>query len=173
MTEWTFTPTEDQMHAEPGDVPVPYFEEARADWAPYYASEKTEAQARGEVSQALNRLGASGASFQSGYFTVAGMKRHGYNIRFYHRGVPCRIRVAGLPIKNKETSHKLERVRVQALLNVCDWLLAAVRAPVFAPGADALTPFMLVDEQRDLTIMDVTNSYIESGRLPHLPPPAE
>lgn len=170
MFEWK--PDNEDNRIQAGQVDVPFFEDARADWAPYYASEKSERDARAEVQQALAQLGASSASFQSGEFTINGKKRLGYHIRFYYRGAPALIRVAGLPMKNK-TATKAERVRVQALLNVRDWLLNAARAPVFSPGSDPLVPFMLTNEAAGTTIQDGLNFYLEQGRLPHLPAPRD
>lgn len=158
----------DDKRETAGDVEVPYFEEASADFAPYYASEKDEMGARGEVESELEKLGAFNVTFQGGRFMAGKQKRYGYYIRFQHRGAYGLIRVAGLPMKMTETPKKIERVRVQALLNVRDRLKAIVTSQVFAPGSDVLLPYLLVDKEKGVTMADMMGKYLESGKLPAL-----
>jgi hypothetical protein len=164
---FTFTPTSD-FNAQ---LKVPYFEEARANFAPYYdVRHKTLIQAQAEVSAELAKLGAGVQSFQDGIFQAGKTKRHGYNIRFNYGGGQGIIRVAGLPFHHDETPRKIERVKLQALLNVRDWLKAAITNRIFSPGADILIPFMLVDftPGHERTVAE----YIaEKGQLPQLNPP--
>lgn len=161
--EFTFTPT------DTGAIDVPYLEDARAGFAPYYESRKTVEQAKTEVITELAKLGAGGVMFQPGYFGAGKDKRYGYTISFGYGGGQGLIRVAGLPIKHQPTDKKIERVRLQALLNVRDWLKSAVTARVFSPGSNALIPFMIVarTDGRVYTVAD----YIQSvGNLPQLNP---
>lgn len=157
--DFTFTPTDDTKTPT-----VPYFEDARADYAPYYASGKSVSSAKKEVTAELAKLGGIVLAFREGYFRAGGRKRHGYEIEFLleeRRGV---LRVAGLPVWN-ESKAKIDRVRVQALLNVRDWLKAAVTQPVFQPGAGhPLLMHLLVDGRR--TVADYITA---AGRLPELP----
>ena len=159
--DFTFTSTEPA-----GPVNVPFYEDARADFAPYYRSQKTVKAAKTEVAAELAKLGGAVVAFREGFFGHKPKRygekslRYGYEIDFLlyeRRGV---LRVAGLPLRS-ETPAKIEQVRVQALLNVRDWLKAAVTQPVFQPGAGhPLLMHMLVDGKR--TVAD----YIaQSGRL--------
>lgn len=164
---FTFTPT--ALSAQ--DTPkVPYFEEARADFAPHYRSRKTAAQAQTEVINELAKLGAGGVMFQEGVFSNGKQRRYGYSIMFQYSGGQGLIRVAGLPLRHKETPTKLVALKVQALLNVRDWLKSAVTAQVFSPGSDPLIPYMIVDRVGDevFTVADYVHS---KGRLPQLAPP--
>lgn len=161
---WNFTPT-DKEEAGSG-LTAPFFEDARADFAPYYASDKSEGDAKTEVRAELAKLGGNRVMFQAGFFTIADQKRYGYNIRFHTRGAEAIIRVAGLPIR-RETDRRVEQARIQALLNVRDWLKAAVTSQIFTPGSNPLTPFILVDGQR--TVAEVMEIYVQSGQIPRLP----
>ncbi|MFW5941906.1 MAG: hypothetical protein ACOCXI_08905 [Chloroflexota bacterium] len=141
-TDFHFTPDAQQQE----QIEVPYFEEARANFAPYYSSTSTIARAQSEVITELARLGAGGILFVAGRFG----ERYGYEIRFTYGGAPGVIRVAGLPIAKTETERKIDQVRLQALLNVRDWLKAQVTHRVFSPGSDPLIQQLLVDERRTL-----------------------
>jgi hypothetical protein len=152
---------------------VPYFEDARANFAPYYTAHGNGTKvpaAQNQLSAELSKLGAGVLSFQDGVFQIGSTRRHGYNIWFSYgsgRGV---IRVAGLPVRYSETPKKIEAVKVQALLNVRDWLKAAVTNRVFSPGSDILIPFMLVDHTpgRERTVSEFI---AEQGHLPQIAAP--
>lgn len=81
----------------------------------------------------------------------------GYVIHFSLQGGPGAIRVAGLLIR-LENEKKIKQVRVQALLNVRDWLKAAVTSQVFAPGNNVLYQHLLVDGQRTVADMFATGN---------------
>lgn len=161
--DFTFTSTEETTAGR-----VPFYEDARADFAPYYASGKSVKVAKQEVAAELGKLGGVVIAFREGFFGEGRGRRYGYEIDFLlhdpagrdHRGV---LRVAGLPMR-RETPAKREQVRVQALLNIRDWLKAAVTQPVFQPGAGhPLLMNLLVDGQRT-----VSDFIIVTGRLPGL-----
>lgn len=154
--DWAFTPDEDQQRLE-----VPLFEEARADFAPYYRSKATVADAQRQIITEIAKLGGGAVQFQSGQYGT----RVGYRIFFYYGGQRGLLRVAGLPFKNPPTDIKREQARVQALLNVRDWLKSAVTAQVFSPGSEPLIPMLLVDGER--TVADVIAT---DGRLPRINP---
>lgn len=156
MNDFTFTPTGDD-----GRIQTPYYEDARADFAPYYSSSKTVAEAKAEVVAELAKLGAAILLFQEGAYGSK-PKRHGYQIQFNWQGMPGLIRVAGLPMRS-ETDAKRDKVRVQALLNVRDWLKASVTQPVFSPGSHPLLMNLLVDGKRTMAEM-----VIQNGRVPQL-----
>lgn len=161
--EFTFVPSD--SHAE---ITVPCFEDARADYAPYYRTRKTIREAQFAVMDELVKLGASGVTFHEGHFMNGQVKRLGFQIRFSYGGGFGLIRAAGLPIRSTETSAKKQTVQVQALLNVRDWLKASVTAQVFSPGSDPLIPFMLVDGSH--TVSDFIR---QQGQLPQLNPPGQ
>jgi hypothetical protein len=138
---FTFTPTNTVS-----EFKVPYFEDARADFAPYYTvKNKTIQQAQAEVANELGKLGAGVQSFQAGKFQIGKKTRYGFNIRFMYGGSQGIIRVAGLPMRSTVTKKKIEKVQIQALMNVRDWLKSAITSQTFSPGSDALIPYMLVD----------------------------
>lgn len=169
MSTFTFTPTVPADQA----INIPFFEDARADFAPYYTVHRqgTSIQkAQNEVVTELAKLGAGGCLFNPGYFGT-NPKRHGFVITFQYGGGEGLIRVAGLPIRS-ETAKKIDAVQVQALLNVRDWLKAAVTAQVFAPGSDILIPFMIV-ARTDGKVYTVADYIHSAGRLPALNPPPE
>jgi hypothetical protein len=161
--EFLFTPTGTQTR----EIEVPYFEDARADFAPYYNPYQahTIQKCQNAVMHELAKLGAGSIFFQDGKFGTGSKPRHGYQIWFQYGNAQGVIRVAGLPMRS-ETAHRVEGVKMQALLNVRDWLKAAVTSRVFSPGSDVLIPFLLVDGKR--TISEVI---VESGRLPQLAAP--
>ena len=168
--DFKFTPTNNNMAA---DFKLPYFEDARADFAPYYtacANGTSPEKAKMQVSSELSKFGAGILSFQDGVFQAGKLKRYGYNIYFSYGGSRGLIRVAGLPIKFSPTPKKVEAVKIQALLNVRDWLKVALTSRTFSPGADSLIPFMLVDQTpgRERTVADFI---AEQGNLPRLNPP--
>lgn len=164
--DFRFTPTGNQSN----DLNIPNIEDARSDFAPYYTAYKnhTVESAKTQVITELAKLGAGGILFQEGYFEHGKAKRHGYNVYFQYGRAKGVIRVAGLPIGKSATETKIKQVRVQALLNVRDWLKAAVTSRVFSPGGDALIPHMLVDGQR--TVADYIHA---QGQLPQLNAPSE
>lgn len=165
MAEWNFEPNKTNMH---GNIEIPFFEDARADFAPYYRSRSGDvADAQSEVTAEMGKLGAGVYSFLPGIYTAPdGRKRHGYEIQFYFGGAQGIIRVACLPFSGEATQAKLTQARIQALKNVRDWLKSAVTAQVFSPGASMLIPFMLVDGTH--TVSDYIHS---TGNLPRLNPP--
>lgn len=166
---FTFTPEETSSQLE-----VKYMEDARASDYPYssFASkggpaiERRLIEAQSEIGTALMQMGAMLTGIVPGTYRVGDHTRHGYEIRFTYGGRPAIIRVAGLPIRNKETPRKVNAVRVQALLTVRDWLTATVTGIAFAPGAMPLVSFMLVDETR--TVADML---VETGNFPQLATP--
>lgn len=167
--DWTFVPTDTDIVRE-----VPYIEDARADFAPYYSVFNKSAEvitkdlerAKQEVISEMAKMGGGVVGFQQGYFNVGDKKRHGYRILFIYGGGRGMIRVAGLPIRGSDTPRQVNAVLAQALFNVRDWLKAAVTNKIFSPGFNVLIPFMLVDGNRT-----VTDYLIETGHLPQLNAP--
>lgn len=145
MNNFTFTPTDSLNDLI---LRVPFIEDARADFAPFYSTSKTVDTLQNEVVTEVAKLGGGGVLFREGFFGEK-PKRYGYLISFNMNGQPARMVAAGLPIRS-ETPAKREQVKKQALANVREWLKAAVTARVFSPGANPLVQFLLVDGERTL-----------------------
>ncbi len=130
------------------DITIPDYEDARADFAPYYASGRSvkESEAQSQIAAELGKLGAFIVGCFRGEYLIEGRKRYGYEIRFSFGGQQGVIRAAGLPMKHSATDKKKHLVRIQALLIVRDWLKSAVTARVFAPGHSPLLPHMLLPD---------------------------
>jgi hypothetical protein len=170
MRTFTFTPTKEETQVS--EIEIPYFENARSDFAPYYGAGKDSQdrvkrlrEAKDEVINELAKLGAGDVSFAEGYFGDK-PKRYGYVIRFLLTGNEGRINVAGLPMKNRETPIKLLDVKIQALLNVRDWLKSAITGEIFSPGSKVLIQFLLVDGKHT-----IAEYLMAQGHLPQLEAP--
>lgn len=129
--------------SDENDLIVPFIEDARADFAPFYGVTKTIKAIEGEVLAELAKLGAGGL-LVPGKFVVDGLPRFGYELRFSYQGGQGVIRVAGLPIR-KLTEPKIQQVKKQALSNLREWLKCAVTMQIFGDKGAALLPYMLVD----------------------------
>lgn len=158
MMDFRFTPL-----SEPAAIKVPYIEDARANFAPYYGTEKKLETIQSEIIVELAKLGGYGVYFQQGTFGDK-PKRYGYIIHFQFNGEPGLFRVAGLPMYT-ETPKKRNQVLAQALCIVRDWCKQMVTSKVFQPGSEPLVQFLLVNERDGVTIID---HILASGKLPML-----
>jgi hypothetical protein len=142
-----FVPDEDPVHT----IKVPYLEEARSDIAPYYRSEIPIDRAQREFEDNMTRIGATVQAIMPGKFLATGtqVERYGYVVRFQMYQRPGVMRIAALPIRS-ETKQRIMVARRQALLNLRDWVKAAITAQVFAPDSVPFMPFMLIDETRTI-----------------------
>lgn len=166
VNDFHFTPTSTSMST----INIPYFEDARADFAPYYdVRNRTLSQAQSDIVVELSKLGAGYVLFEDGFFGMGKEIRHGYRITFMYGSAKGLIRAAGLPLKASETERKLHQVKLQALMNVRDWLKATVTSMVFAPGSDILIPHLLVGD----TNMTIADHIASTGNIPRLNPPTE
>lgn len=155
---FTFIPDASQD----ANIKVPFIEDARADFAPFYSTTKNIKQAQSEVEKSLAKLGGSVYRFQQGKFDVNNQWRFGYLINFRWRGAEGQIVVAGLPIR-KHTEAKENKVRIQALLNVAQWLQSLMTQEVFSPNSNPLVPYLLASDGK--TIMQ---HILESKAIPLL-----
>lgn len=160
--QWSFTPD-----SRTSTIETPFFEDARADFAPYYSTNVSASlkDAQELVIKELRKLDAKTTAFQSGKFIIGGRERCGYVIEFLMNNQSGRIAVAGLPMKSPKPD-KETRVRIQCLLNVRDWLKAAVTMQVFSPDTSPLIPYLLVDGQHT-----VADYILSKGQLPLLAAP--
>ena len=154
------------------EIKVPYLEEARADYAPYYRSSRGSIidrnkilnKTKAQVIENLGKLHGSIAGFEEGtFYDDYGRERVGYNVHYFYGDARGVIRVAGLPIKGGITDIKVLQARTQALMIVRDWLEASVTASVFSPGMYALISHLMVDDNHN-----VAESIIMKGNLPML-----
>ena len=160
MSDFHFTPTEEQK----ARIQPPYYEDARADFAPYYDPvDWTILKAKEAVLHELAKLGAGEIQFHEGFFGTGSAKRYGYLITFRYGGMRGQLTAAGLPMRSSATDKKITAIRIQALRNVRDWIKASVTAQVFAPHSDILLQYLLVDGKR--TVGDMMR---ETGRVPLL-----
>lgn len=150
------------------DLEIPLFEDCRSDFAPYYGGKVSIKSAESQVASELSKLGGYIMGFHKGAFGEDEHKRYGYEVKFAYGGAFGIIQVAGLPIRN-ETDNRIERVRIQALLNVRDWLKSAVTMKIFAPGSDPLLPHLLLPDG-ETTIADYI---ISQGGLPEIAAPKQ
>jgi hypothetical protein len=141
-----FIPDEDRQN---DDVIVPFLEDARADFAPFYSSTKSVKQATSELEKEMAKLSASVLRVQSGKFQVDGKNRLGYLIEFTLYGIRGELTVAARPIR-KPTPAKENQARVQALLNVVQWVQSMVTKRVFSPGSNPLIPYLLAADGRQI-----------------------
>lgn len=156
---------EDSLEAK-----VPYLEDARSDYAPYYQpTDLSISKAKNAIIAEFGKLGGTVLRFREGDFG----NRRGYQIEFTLNGAPGRIRVAGLPIRRR-TDKKLDRVRVQALMNIRDWLKTQVTSMIFSPGNNPLVPHLLgrggltlveiISEQHDINIPLLAGEIVEDDK---------
>lgn len=152
---------------ERAELIVPFYEDARKNFAPNYATSATLSEAEQRVIEEMDKLNASVVAFERGLFRVGEHDRHGYLIRFTLDSAPGLIRVAGLPTR-APGKEKEKKIRVQCLLNVADWLKAAVTQQVFSPDASPLVPFLLVtgSDGQEVTVAELIT------RQRQLPAPA-
>lgn len=152
-------------------IKVPYIEDARKDYAPYYSSTKSIEAAKTDVSDRLDILGAGILSFQSGSYEINKLKRFGFVIRFTlnvepFNGAEGVIRVACLPIRTWSEA-KEKQVKVQALLVVADWLKSAITSRIFSPDAHPLVPYLLMPSKdgRMYTVTEVIGQMVNVPQL--------
>jgi hypothetical protein len=157
---WTFEPSLEEKEPD-----VPFLEDARAKIAPYYSSRKNLAQAIDAVHREIEGLGGARLVVQPGIFHIEKLKRYGFRITYFLHGQPGIIMVAALPIR-RETAKRIQQAKVQALLNVADWLKAARTSDVFLPGNNPLLGNLLVQGSDDVTLNQQALRYL-AGDLQH------
>lgn len=146
---------------------VPFIEDARADYAPFYTTKKSPDDVKVEIIAELAKLGGYATYFVQGIFEGDNKrKRHGYEVHFTHNGAPGMFRVAGLPMRMEDAS-KRNRVLAQALCIVREWVKGMVTTKMFMPGTEPLAQYLLVDKEGHT----VTDYILNAGKLPQLVAP--
>ena len=154
------------------DLPIPYFEDATASFAPYYTVGRhgmSEANIKLQISEEINKLNGDILGFQK--VTYDG--RFGYMNKYSLNNAPGVIHVAGLPIKYTVTEQKKTYIRVQALCNVRDWLKNAVTAEIFSPGCNILASHLLVPGSTFDDPVTISQYVMQRKELPILPASSE
>lgn len=146
------------------DFVVPFFEDANNSLGVVgYTTDRSEKQLRVEIERCMGHLGASMTILQPGKFGA----RYGYRMEFKWQGVPGRIDIAALPIRN-ETDSRIRQSKRHALYSLWKRLEAQFNSQLVMPGDFPLMPYMLDDKGR--TILEYLQS---AGKLPALPKPAK
>lgn len=140
---------------------VPYLEEATAQNSRGHATKKTQDELKREIVDLLNELGARKVTFMQGAFPTS-PKRYGYRITFRLSGIPGRMDVAGLPIRN-ETPTRKDQALKQALYLFAEMLRAELDARIYRPGYVALVPHLIGEGEQT-----VIESLLASGMLPDM-----
>lgn len=152
-------------------IAVPFIEDATAKTAPFYSSGKSIEQAKADVVEWFDVLGAGILSFQSGVYEINKQKRFGFVIRFTlnvdpFNGMEGVIRVAGLPMRSP-TPAKEKQVKVQALLNIAEQLRTAYTSRLFSPDSHPLVPNLLIPG-KDGQVRTVTEAITYMINAPQL-----
>lgn len=141
-----FVPDENKAADE---VVVPFLEDARAEFAPFYSSKKTAKQASVELEKEMAKLGAAVLRIQSGNFEVNGKSRLGYQVEFVLYGLRGELTIAALPMRSPSPA-KENQARVQALLNMVQWVQSMVTQRVFSTGDNPLIPYLRASDGRPI-----------------------
>lgn len=165
---WNFKPVD--VGSGP-TIEVPSFEDARADFAPYYGTTLKITEAQIAINVEIAKLGGMVVSFKEGELITNGTSRFAYEIRFVMGERFGVLRVAALPITKAATADKVRRAKVQALLNLRDWLKSAVTQQVFLPNLNPLLQHLIAavveGTGRELTVADymdgTAKALIDSG----------
>lgn len=139
----------------------PFFEDIKAADVPGRRTEKKMSVLQGEVVEALVKLGAIGVYFLDGTFDGS-PKRYGFAVHFTLQGIPARIDIAALPIR-QENADKKDRALAQALYLLRNRLEAQFYASVYEPGIIPLLPYLIGPEGQT-----VNEALVQSQLLPLL-----
>lgn len=129
---------------------VPYFEDSKEQEIPGRGTTKDLEALQDEVAKHLRTLGARGIRFFLGQ-DKSKPRRWGYEIEFELNGIPGRINILALPLRN-ETEVKRDRALAQALYLFRNQLESEVFSRIYRPGAVALLPYLVGND--GLTVMD-------------------
>lgn len=132
-------------------VDVPFFENASgANGWQGQTSRKSIDALKGEVSEALARLGGIVVSVMPGKFQTAGRGRYGFRITYLANEMRGQIDLAALPMKSETPAKKLQTQRM-ALFMFRTALEGAWFMQQLSPGYAPLMPFMLTESGKTIT----------------------
>lgn len=128
---------------------VPFFEDAKADKASGYTTSKTPEALQMEVTGLIGQLGGAAVRFAAGSFGVK-PKRYGYVVQFVlinaeDKAIPCRIPIAGLPMRS-ETPARKQQVLAQVLYAFRESLQGELNARRYRPGYSPFVAFMVLPD---------------------------
>lgn len=147
---------------------VPYFEDAkREDGWQGHTTTKTVERLKREIEKALMLLGGIVVGFQQGKFVIEGQERQGFQVHYAVAGMPARMDIAALPVRDRWNNKKKEQSLKMALYMLALGLNGAWLMSQLVPGLNPLIPMMLTEDGRTISQAWAENSAM--GRL--LPPP--
>lgn len=147
---------------------VPYFEDAkREDGWQGHTTTKTVERLKREIEKALLLLGGIVVGFQQGKFIVDGQKRQGFQVHYAVAGMPARLDIAALPVRDDLNSKKKEQSLKMALYMLVMGLNGAWLMQQLVPGYAPLIPMMLTEGGK--TVSQLWTEGSNMGKL--LPPP--
>lgn len=147
---------------------VPYFEDAKREdgWQGHTTTKNLNALKR-EVEKALLLLGGIVVGFQQGTYNIDGQQRQGFQVHYAVAGMPARMDIAALPVRDHYHAKKKEQSLKMALYMLALGLNGAWLMSQLVPGLNPLIPMMLTEDGRTISQAWAENSAM--GRL--LPPP--
>lgn len=146
---------------------VPFFEDAkREDGWQGHATTKTVERLRREIEKALLLLGGIVVGFQQGKFIVEGQERQGFQVHYMVSGMPARLDIAALPVKDRWNSKKKEQSLKMSLYMLVYGLSGAWLMQQLVPGYNPLIPTMLAEGNKTVSQM-----WSEKSSMRQLMPP--
>ena len=157
-----FTPDQKEVQK------VPYFEDTKREdgWQGHTTTKNINALKR-EVEKALMLLGGIVAGFQQGKFIIDGQERQGFQVHYAVAGMPARLDIAALPVRDSWNDKKKEQSLKMSLYMLALGLNGAWLMKQLVPGLNPLIPMMLTDEGK--TISQLWSEGSSMGKL--LPAP--
>lgn len=160
---------------------VPYFDDVTsADGWQGFTTGKSIERLKGEIAEAVSRLGGTVLNFQQGKFQE-GQVRDGFRLNYFvdaadGRMVKGRIDIAALPVKDDWRIRKsIDKRKEQSLRMALYMLKIALDGTWFlqqlSPGYSALMPFMLADGEKTISQIWGESSVMSNMLLP--PPDGE
>lgn len=148
---------------------VPFFEDAkREDGWQGHTTTKTVERLRKELEKALLLLGGIVIGFQQGKFIVEGQERQGFQVHYAVSGMPARLDIAALPVRDKWNSKKKEQSLKMSLYMLVYGLNGAWLMQQLVPGYNPLIPTMLTDGGKTISQM-----WSEKSSMKQLMPPQD
>lgn len=148
---------------------VPYFEDAkREDGWQGHTTTKTIERLKKEIEKALMLLGGVVVGFQQGTYTVDGQQRQGFQVHYAVAGMPARLDIAALPVRDSWNAKKKEQSVKMALYMLALGLNGAWLMQQLVPGYAPLIPMMLTENGKT-----VSQLWSEGSAMKKLMPPSD